>query len=112
MPLTVPRVGRKLPPVTLDSFGEKELADLDEQAAHVLRLRSGMLDGERHTLREVGEELGVGPERVRQLQAHGLRTIRQLREAQRHLRLEPAHVPYRWRLPKRVRDKRERELHR
>jgi len=100
------RVNCKLPPATLDNFGEQELVDLDDQAAHVLRMRSGMWDGERHTLREVGEELGIGAERVRQLQVRGLHTIRRLREAQRHLLLEPAHAPYKWRLPKRVMEKR------
>jgi len=92
----------KLPPVTLDSFGEHELVALEDRAAHILRMRSGMWDGERHSLAEIGEELDLDKERVRQIQIQGLSVIRKLREAQRHLRSEPAHVPFRWRLPRKV----------
>ena len=95
-------MGWQLPPVTLDSFGEAELADLDDRTVHILRMRSGMWDGERRTLREIGEEIGLGLERVRQLEREGLRSIRQLREAQRHLREEPTVAPFRWRLPRAV----------
>lgn len=91
-----------LPNPNLDSFGEGELVDLDDRTAHVLRKRSGMMDGQRPLLREVSEELGIGEERVRQLQVSGLVLIRQLREVQRHLRREPAiQARYRWRLPTR-----------
>lgn len=41
----------QLPEPELNSFGEGELVDLDDRTAHVLRMRSGMWDGERHTLR-------------------------------------------------------------
>lgn len=83
----------------LDSFGEGELADLDDRTIHILRMRSGMLDGERHPLWEVGDELGIKLERVRQLQYQGLAVIRQVREVQRHLRAEPIVARYRWRRP-------------
>src|SRR6185295_7366074 len=92
----------KLPPVSLDSFGEGELADLDDRTAHILRMRSGIWDGKRHSLREVGEEIDLQEERVRQLQMQGLRVIGQLREFQRHLREEPDSIRYRWRLPRPV----------
>jgi len=78
-----------LPPVTLDTFGEPELDDLDDRIAHVLRMRAGML-GEPASLKEVGEELGVGQERARQLQNEGLTLIRKLREVQRHKLIPPA----------------------
>ncbi len=90
----------QLPSVALDSFGEGELADLDDRTVHILRMRSGMWDGERHSLREVGEELGITKARVGALEREGLRVIRQLRESQRHLRYEPISVRYRWRLPR------------
>lgn len=96
----------RLPTVTLDGFGEGELVDLDDRTAHILRMRSGMLDGQRHTLREVGDEVGLGMERVRQLENQGLTVIRRAREAQRHLRQEPSEVRYRWRVPRKPRKKR------
>src|SRR3954452_15389910 len=74
---------------TLYTFGEPELLDLDDRTTHLLRLRSGMWDGLLYTLDEVGEKIGISPERVRQIQNDGLLRIRQFREAQRHLREEP-----------------------
>lgn len=101
----------QVPQVALDSFGEGELLDLDDRTAHILRMRSGMWDGERHSLREVGEEIDLQPERVRQLEGQGLSVIRQLRESQRHLRYEPTSIRYRFRLPKAMVMKRWRERH-
>lgn len=81
------RAGLRKP--TLYTFGEPELLDLDNRTAHVLRLRSGMWDGQLYTLDEVAEKIGISRERVRQIQSDGLLWIRQFREAQRHLREEP-----------------------
>jgi DNA-directed RNA polymerase sigma subunit (sigma70/sigma32) len=90
----------QLPDPTLDAFGESELVDLDDRTAFILLMRSGMWDGQHHTLEEIGEELGINGERVRQLQWQGLALIRQLREVQRHLRHEPSlRARYRWRTP-------------
>lgn len=101
----------KLAPVNLDSFGESELFDLDDRTGFILRMRSGILDGELHTLREVGDEIGLHQSRVQVLEREGLRVIRQLREFQRHLREEPVSVRYRWRLPRSVAERRWRERH-
>lgn len=88
----------KIPVVALDTFGESELVDVDAQAAHILRMRSGMVDGSYHPLRELGEELGLSEERVRQLEDGGLIAIREVREGQRHLRRGPTNrARYRWR---------------
>lgn len=90
-----------LPLPTLDAFGEAELLDLEDKVAHVLRVRSGMVDGEAHSLDEVGDELGITRERVRQIQNQGLLLIRQVREVQRHMRPEPSlRAMYRWWTPK------------
>lgn len=70
---------------TLYNFGEAELLDLDDRTAHVLRMRSGMWDGQLYALHEVGDEIGVSLERVRQIQSQGLYLIRRVREAQRHM---------------------------
>lgn len=94
----------QLPRPELDSFGEGELIDLDDRTAHILRMRSGMWDGRCHTLREIGEELGIAQERVRQIQNQGLTLVRQVREVQRYLRREPRIRPAdRWRRPPRRR---------
>jgi DNA-directed RNA polymerase sigma subunit (sigma70/sigma32) len=85
----------QLPRPTLDAFGGSELLDLDDRSAHVLGMRSGMWDPEHHTFREVGDELGITPERVRQIQSQGLLLIRQVRETQQHLRGEPTMRTYR-----------------
>jgi DNA-directed RNA polymerase sigma subunit (sigma70/sigma32) len=82
---------RKLPPVTLDTFGESELDDVADRVAHILRMRAGMM-GSPSTLEEVGEEFGVGLERIRQLENEGLALIRNLREVQRHRRSLPTHL--------------------
>lgn len=83
----------ELPPVTLDTFGEPELDDLDDKIAHVLRMRAGMM-GEQVSLKEIDEELGVGQERIRQFQNEGLTLIRKLREVQRHNLIPPTRHRY------------------
>jgi DNA-directed RNA polymerase sigma subunit (sigma70/sigma32) len=80
----------QLPQATLATFGESELDDLDRRIAHILRMRSGMM-GEPVSQSEVGEELGIGPERIRQLESEGLTLIRKLREVQRHRITPPSH---------------------
>ncbi|MBN2306031.1 MAG: sigma-70 family RNA polymerase sigma factor [Anaerolineae bacterium] len=52
------------------------LARLPDREAHILQLRYGLLDGETHTLEEVGQQIGVTRERVRQLEAQALNRLR------------------------------------
>jgi RNA polymerase primary sigma factor len=52
------------------------LERLPEREAHILELRYGLMDGETHTLEEVGREIGVTRERVRQLEAQALNRLR------------------------------------
>lgn len=80
-----PPVRHLLQKPTLYTFGEPELLPLDDRIARVLRMRSGMSDGQLYKLREVGEEIGVTTERVRQIQNQGLLLILRCREAQRHM---------------------------
>jgi RNA polymerase primary sigma factor len=52
------------------------LQDLPPREMRILQLRYGLLDGETHTLEEVGKKLGVTRERVRQIEAQALRRLR------------------------------------
>jgi len=54
----------------------KALAVLTEREQRVLSLRFGLEDGRARTLEEVGRELGVTRERIRQIEAKALRTLR------------------------------------
>jgi RNA polymerase primary sigma factor len=50
---------------------------LPHREAQILRLRYGLEDGRVYTLEEVGQEIGVTRERVRQLEAQALNRLRQ-----------------------------------
>jgi len=54
------------------------LATLPPREAHVLRKRFGIGEQTEHTLDEVGKDLGVTRERVRQIEAKALRKLRHL----------------------------------
>jgi len=52
------------------------LLDLTPREQQVLRLRFGLEDGEKRTLEEVGSELSVTRECIRQIEAEALRKLR------------------------------------
>jgi RNA polymerase primary sigma factor len=52
------------------------LEKLPPREARILQLRYGLLDGQTHTLNEVGHKMGVTRERVRQIEAQALRRLR------------------------------------
>ena len=52
------------------------LAVLSERERQVLELRFGLLDGQEHTLEEVGQLFDVTRERIRQIEAKALRKLR------------------------------------
>ncbi len=62
---------------------ESALSELDPRTARVVRLRYGLDDGGARSLREVGIEVGLSRERVRQLEASAFDSIRQRPHASR-----------------------------
>ena len=48
---------------------------LTERESKLLDMRFGITDGCAHTLEEIGEHFGVTSERIRQIEAKGLRKI-------------------------------------
>jgi RNA polymerase primary sigma factor len=51
------------------------IEEMDTREATVLRMRFGLGDCEPHTLKEIGEELGLTRERVRQIETEALRKL-------------------------------------
>jgi RNA polymerase primary sigma factor len=62
---------------------ERMLAALPPREARVLELRYGLIDGQPHTLKEVGEKFGVTRERIRQIETEALARLRHLQRAGR-----------------------------
>ena len=56
---------------------ETALSVLPAREVQILKLRFGLPDGKQHTLREVGEKMGVTRERIRQIESTALRRLRQ-----------------------------------
>lgn len=53
------------------------LGTLTERERRVIQLRYGLIDGETHTLEEVGREFNVTRERIRQIEAKAIRKLKQ-----------------------------------
>jgi RNA polymerase primary sigma factor len=66
---------------------ESALDELHPRERQVLRLRYGLDRGYERTLGEVGEVLGVSRERIRQIEAEGLRKLRSVAQLRRDLLL-------------------------
>ncbi|MGC8782945.1 MAG: sigma-70 family RNA polymerase sigma factor [Armatimonadota bacterium] len=57
---------------------EAVLSKLTDREAEVVRMRYGLIDGYARTLEEVGQELGVTRERVRQIELRAIKKLRQI----------------------------------
>ena len=53
----------------------RRLDQMDVREATVLRMRFGLDDNEPHTLKEIGEALGLTRERVRQIETEALKKL-------------------------------------
>lgn len=61
--------------IALYEIFDKALAQLSPKEQKIIRLRFGLSDGERHTLEEIGQMLGVTRERIRQIEAKAIRKL-------------------------------------
>jgi RNA polymerase primary sigma factor len=55
---------------------EQALDKLPPREVRILKMRFGLTDGVKHTLRETGEKMGVSRERIRQIEATALKRLR------------------------------------
>jgi RNA polymerase primary sigma factor len=56
---------------------EQVLEELPPREVRILKLRFGLTDGKKYTLRETGEKMGVTRERIRQIEAKAIQRLRQ-----------------------------------
>ena len=69
------------PPEMINQMNLREqlnyvLSTLTEREARVIEMRFGLIDGNEHTLEEVGQEFQVTRERIRQIEAKALRKLK------------------------------------
>ena len=60
----------------LEGLLQRALSQLPQKEQKVLKLRFGLGEGPRSTLEQIGRSMGVSRERVRQIEARALRTLR------------------------------------
>jgi len=62
----------------LEIFGGDIKYALTPREEHIMRMRFGLVDGIKHTLKEIGLCFQIGPERIRQIEAKALYKLRRL----------------------------------
>jgi RNA polymerase primary sigma factor len=72
---------RKKAMIKLDSFAVKQILDkfpdcLSQREHQIIKSRFGLLDSIKRTLQQIGNELGISRERVRQIEKRALRKLR------------------------------------
>jgi len=68
--------GRSLMEKTLQEDTMKLLGDLQEKERQILLYRFSFVSGKRYTLKKIGDELGISPETVRQIELRALKKLR------------------------------------
>ena len=72
--------GRTLLKKTLQEDTMRFLGDLQEKERQILMYRFSFVSGKRYTLKKIGDELGISPETVRQIELRALKKLRSLSE--------------------------------
>jgi RNA polymerase primary sigma factor len=68
--------GRTLMRKTLQEDTLRFLGDLQEKERQILLYRFSFVRGKRYTLKKIGDELGISPETVRQIELRALKKLR------------------------------------
>jgi RNA polymerase primary sigma factor len=68
--------GRSLMAKTLQEDTMRLLGDLQEKERQILLYRFSFVSGKRYTLKKIGDELGISPETVRQIELRALKKLR------------------------------------
>jgi RNA polymerase primary sigma factor len=80
----IPRPDREVEQRLLQQLLAEALSQMSEREQRILELRFGLVDGQGHTLEEIGEIFGLTRERIRQIESKALRKMRHPRLA-KHL---------------------------
>jgi RNA polymerase primary sigma factor len=70
--------GRTLMKKTLQEDTLRFLGELQEKERRILLYRFSFVSGKRYTLKKIGDELGISPETVRQIEMRALKKLRSL----------------------------------
>jgi RNA polymerase primary sigma factor len=76
-----PTIDEKIEEQFLSKHVGEAMERLDENERKILSLRFGLDDGVSHTLKEIGDSMGLSRERIRQIEAKALTKIRHSRRA-------------------------------